>query len=145
MAQPISVLDVASLTQRHGCIESRVSHVGFLNLMKNKTKYVYYVDFHYFCEGSVFVTVIYEISIFIVSVKSIVRHIDRTSTILPASSREIPNSNLGPETDHPDSSYRGYPQFRHENAGLVPQIRQRPLPFASFPVHYLPIIPSFKA
>lgn len=65
----------------------------------------------------------YEISIFIIFIQSVAR-IHRASTIEPASYREIPNSDLGPETDHPGSNYGGYPQFRYENARLVPQIRQ---------------------
>jgi hypothetical protein len=98
--------------------------------MKNK-KYVYYVNFHCFYE--VFINEMYEIGIFIISVQSVVREIDRMSRIGPASYREIPNSNLGPKTEHTDSNYRGYPQFRHENASLVPQIKQ-------WPHHFLFII-----
>jgi hypothetical protein len=40
---------------------------------------------------------------------------------------------------------RGVPQCLQVNSGAVTQIRQRPFPCMSFPVHYSPIIPPFDA
>jgi hypothetical protein len=38
-----------------------------------------------------------------------------------------------------------FPQFLQANAGMVPKIRQRPLPSKSFPIHHSLITPLFDA
>jgi hypothetical protein len=40
--------------------------------------------------------------------------------------------NLGPETGYHDSDFRDFPQNLQTNAGIVSQIRPRPLPFTFF-------------
>jgi hypothetical protein len=39
---------------------------------------------------------------------------------------EVPGSNLGRDTDHPDKIFRGCPLPIQENAGMIFQIRSRP-------------------
>jgi hypothetical protein len=47
--------------------------------------------------------------------------------------REVPGSNLGPETGYPDW---GFPQSFQANTEIVPFIRPRPLSSTSFSIHY---------
>jgi hypothetical protein len=45
--------------------------------------------------------------------------------------REVPGSNLGPETSYPKGVH-GFPQRLQANSGIVPKIRPRQLPFTYF-------------
>jgi hypothetical protein len=49
--------------------------------------------------------------------------------------QEVINSNLDRDTIYPES-FRGLLLFHKANAGTVPQIGQRPVPSASFSIHY---------
>jgi hypothetical protein len=69
-------------------------------------------------------------------------HVEWVAFLLPI--WEIPDSNLGLETDYHDWIFQHVPQNAHANAGrvLVSQIRPRLLPSTFLPVHYSLIILS---
>jgi hypothetical protein len=57
--------------------------------------------------------------------------------------REVPISNLGPETGHADLDFTCFSSSLQPNTIIAPQIRPRPLLPTSFPIHYSLIVPSF--
>jgi hypothetical protein len=54
--------------------------------------------------------------------------------------REVPGSNLGPVAVYDDWGFRGFTQFIEATAGIIPQIRPRPLPTKSFPINHHSLI-----
>jgi hypothetical protein len=58
--------------------------------------------------------------------------------------REVPVSNLGPETD-PDCYFSWFFSVPQEKCGYCLKIRQRPLRITSFPIHHSHITPSLDA
>jgi hypothetical protein len=53
--------------------------------------------------------------------------------------RDVPGSNISPETGCPDWAFPGFFfQFLQANAGIVPSVRPRPLLSTSFSFHLSP-------
>jgi hypothetical protein len=57
---------------------------------------------------------------------------------------KVPGSYLSLKKGYPEG-FRCFPQSLQANAGIVPDIRPRPLPSAPFPIYHSHIILSFDA